>query len=101
MNLTNRQIRFYKGYILPSILIFYKDVDCPKEFSSVENIDAYFKSKVQRDLTSLKQFSHEDFDEMITYIYHFCDEAKITDPKGERIKCLSDYDENDYFKSKN
>ena len=48
MELTKKQIAFYKGYILPSILEFYKDVDCLEKFKSIEGIDTYFKSFIEK-----------------------------------------------------
>ena len=95
MELTNKQIAFYKGYILPSILNYYKDVDCLEKFKSIEGIDTYFKSFIEK--SSLKQMTHEEFEEMLNYVYTFCDLNRIIDKKGKSIRCLKDYDKDDYF----
>ena len=95
MELTNKQIAFYKGYILPSVLEHYKNIDCLEKFKSIEGIDTHFKSFIEK--SSLKKMTHEEFEEMIFFIYEFCEQNKIKDKNGEAIKCHADYDDDDYF----
>ena len=98
MELTNKQIAFYKGYILPSILDFYKDVDCLEKFKSIEGIDTYFKSFIEVD--SLVRFTQKNFSDMMVIVYEFADSNGITDKNGEPLHCMKDYDKEDYFKIK-